>query len=204
MIKINLIEKKNTAKPVVVLGVDVRTINFKLFFVAILIFYIPKNYFLSQWEEEIRALDKQIQILDAESKTAREELGSFDGVKQELESYKRQIEKLKERSTQVDKILKEKTSPKRLLERMARVSPPDLWFDELRIGDDQSFYLKGGADSYKSIGDIIVTLNETPYFKNSLNLIKSETKTEVEGGRELRNESYEINGTISSFEIMGN
>lgn len=204
MIKINLIEKKNTSKPVVVLGVDVRTINFKLLFVAILIFYVPKNYFIAQWDEDIRALDKQIQILDADAKTAREELRTFDGVKQELESYKRQIEKLKERSTQVDKILKEKTSPKRLLERMARVAPADLWFDELRINDDQSFYLRGGADSYKSIGDVIVTLNETPYFKNSLNLVKSETKTEVEGGRELRNESYEINGTISSYEIMGN
>jgi len=72
MIKINLIEKKSNSKPVVVLGVDVRTINFKLLFVAILIFYIPKNYFLSQWEEDIRALDKQIEILDADAKTARE------------------------------------------------------------------------------------------------------------------------------------
>ncbi len=204
MIAINLIEKKNTSKPVVVLGVDVRTINFKLFFVAIVIFYVPKNYFLSTWAEEIRSLDKQIEILDAQSKQAREDLRSFDGVKQELESYKKQIDKLKERSTQVDKILKEKTSPKRLLERMARVSPTDLWFDELRINDDQSFFLRGGADSYKSIGDIIVTLNETPYFNNSLNLVKSETKTEVEGGRELRHESYEINGNVTSYEIVGN
>ncbi len=121
-----------------------------------------------------------------------------------MASYRRQIDKLKERSTQVDKILKEKTSPKRLLERMARVSPKDLWFDEVKISDDQSFFLRGGADSYKSIGDVIVTLNETPYFKNSLNLVKSETITEVEAGRELRHESYEISGNISSFEIVGN
>tara|TARA_R110000868_G_scaffold55424_8_gene172369 strand:+ start:33203 stop:33817 length:615 start_codon:yes stop_codon:yes gene_type:complete len=203
MIKINLIEKKKNAKPVVVLGVDVRTINFKLLFVAILIYYIPKNYMTGVWQEEIRALDKQIEILDAQSKTVREDLKSFDGVKQELESYKRQIEKLRERSAQVDRILKEKTSPKRLLERMARVAPQDLWFDELTIQDDRSLLLKGGADSYKSIGDLIVTLNETPYFKNSLNLAKSETKTEVDGGREVRTESYEIVGTVESFEIMG-
>ncbi len=155
------------------------------------------------WQEEIRSLDKEIEILDAQSKTVREDLKSFDGVKQELESYKRQIEKLRERSAQVDRILKEKTSPKRLLERMARVAPQDLWFDELTIQDDRSLFLKGGADSYKSIGDLIVTLNETPYFKNSLNLAKSETKTEVDGGREVRTESYEITGTVESFEIMG-
>lgn len=204
MIAINLIEKKNNSKPVVVLGVDVRTINFKLLFVAILIYYVPKNYLISTWEDEVKSLDKQIEILDAQSKQAREELKNFDGVKLELESYKKQIDKLKERSTQVDKILKEKTSPKRLLERMARVAPADLWFDELSINDDQTFFLRGGADSYKSIGDLIVTLNETPYFNNSLNLVKSETKTEVEGGRELRNESYEISGNVSSYEIVGN
>jgi len=203
VIKINLIERKKNSKPVVVLGVDVRTINFKLLFVAILIYYIPKNYMAGVWQEEIRSLDKEIEILDAQSKTVREDLKSFDGVKQELESYKRQIEKLRERSAQVDRILKEKTSPKRLLERMARVAPQDLWFDELTIQDDRSLFLKGGADSYKSIGDLIVTLNETPYFKNSLNLAKSETKTEVDGGREVRTESYEITGTVESFEIMG-
>tara|TARA_R110000868_G_scaffold97619_13_gene268640 strand:+ start:288 stop:902 length:615 start_codon:yes stop_codon:yes gene_type:complete len=203
MIKINLIEKKKNSKPVVVLGVDVRTINFKLLFVALIIYYVPKNYMSGVWEEEVRVLDKQIQILDAESKRIREDLKSFDGVKQELESYKRQIERLRERSAQVDRILKEKTSPKRLLERMARVAPQDLWFDELTIQDDRSLLLKGGADSYKSIGDLIVTLNETPYFKNSLNLAKSETKTEVDGGREVRTESYEITGTVESFEIMG-
>ena len=204
MIAVNLIERKKKSKHVVVLGIDVRTINFKMFFVAILIFYIPKNYFLSTWENEVRSIDNQIEILEAQSKQAREELRNFDGVKQELESYKRQIDKLKERSIQVDKILKEKTSPKRLLERMARVAPEDLWFDELSISDDQTFLLRGGAESYKSIGDLIVTLNETPYFNNTLNLVKSQTKREVEGGRELRNESYEIRGKISSYEIVGN
>tara|TARA_R110002049_G_scaffold227376_5_gene399584 strand:+ start:296 stop:910 length:615 start_codon:yes stop_codon:yes gene_type:complete len=204
MIQINLIEKKSNSKPVVVLGVDVRTINFKFFFVALIVYYVPKNYLAGSWQEEINVIDAKIKVLDAESKEVREDLKSFDGVKQELALYKLQIEKLKERSTQVDKILKEKTSPKRLLERMARVSPKDLWFDDLRISDDQSFFLKGGADSYKSIGDVIVTLNETPYFSNSLNLAKSETITQVEGGRELRHESYEINGKISSFEIVGN
>lgn len=203
MIQINLIEKKSNSKPVVVLGVDVRTINFKLLFIAILIYYVPKNYLASTWQEEIRSLDKQIEILDAEAKSVREDLKSFDGVKQELESYRRQIEKLRERSTQVDRILKEKTSPKRLLERMARVAPSDLWFNELLIQDDRTFSLNGGADSYKSIGDLIVTLNETPYFKNSLTLAKSETKTEVEGSREVRTESYEITGKIDSFEVMG-
>lgn len=203
MIEVNLIERKKGGKPVVVLGVDVRTINFKLLAVAILIYYVPKNIMKSQWNDEIAALDRQIMKLDSESKAIQEELKNFEGVKAELESYNKQIEKLRERSLQVDRILKEKTSPKRLLERMARLSPPDLWFNELVIQEDRSFSLKGGADSYKSIGDLIVALNETPFFKNSLNLAKSETMNEVEGGREIRTESYEITGSVDSFEIQG-
>lgn len=203
MIEVNLIERKKGGKPVVVLGVDVRTINFKLLAVAILIYYVPKNIMQGQWEDEIASVDRQIVKLDADAKAVQEELKNFEGVKAELELYNKQIEKLRERSVQVDRILKEKTSPKRLLERMARLSPENLWFNELIIQEDRSFSLKGGAENYKSIGDLIVALNETPFFKNSLNLAKSETVNEVEGGREVRTESYEIVGKVESFEIQG-
>lgn len=203
MIEVNLIERKKGGKPVVVLGVDVRTINFKMLFVAILIYYVPKNVMQGQWTDELASVDRQIAKLDADSKAIQEDLKSFEGVKAELEAYNKQIEKLRERSVQVDRILKEKTSPKRLLERMARLSPPDLWFNELIIQEDRTFSLRGGADSYKSIGDLIVAMNETPFFKNTLNLVKSETMNEVEGGREIRTESFEIGGKVESFEIQG-
>jgi len=203
MIEINLIAKKKGGKPVVVLGVDVRTINFKMFGLAILIFYLPKNYLAGVWQKELEEVDRTIAKLDAEATTAQEELKSYDNVKLELEAYNNQIEKLRGRSEQVDTILKEKTSPRRVLERIARSLPEDMWVDELLIKEDRSFELRGGAEKYKSIGDMITTLNETPYFANSLNLVKSETKVEIEGGREIRTESYNIGGIIKTFEIMG-
>ena len=121
MIEVNLIERKKGGKPVVVLGVDVRTINFKFLALAILIYYVPKNVMQGKWEEELASVDRQIAKLDADSKAIQEDLKSFEGVKAELEAYNKQIEKLRERSVQVDRILKEKTSPKRLFERMARL-----------------------------------------------------------------------------------
>lgn len=203
MIEVNLIERKKGGKPVVVLGVDVRTINFKALSLAIVIYYVPKNYLASMWLEESRAIDRQIEILDAKAKTLSEELKSFDNVKKELEAYNTQIERLRGRSDQVDKILKEKTSPKRLLEVIARSVPDDLWFNELVIKDDRSFELSGGAESYKSIGDLVNSLNETPYFRNSINLANSETKTEIDGSREIRTEAFKLIGRVESFEIVG-
>lgn len=203
MIEVNLIERKKGGRPVVVLGVDVRTVNFKLFGLAIILYYAPKNYLTSMWADEIRRIDNQIEILDAKAKTLSEELKSFDNVKKELEAYNTQIERLRGRSDQVDKILKEKTSPKRLLEVIARSVPADLWFNELVIKEDRTFELRGGAESYKSIGDLVNSLNETPYFRNSINLANSETKTEVDGSREIRTESFELIGRVESFEIVG-
>lgn len=203
MIEVNLIEKKRGSKPVVVLGVDVRTINIKLFVLAIVIYYVPKSFLSGIWTEELQKLDQEISVLETQSKALQVELEGFDNVKTELEAYRKQIDKLRERSAQVDSILKEKTSPKRLLELMARSAPEDLWFDELTIGDDKSFRLVGGADNYKAIGDLILALNQTPYFKGGLNLAKSETKEEVEGSRKIRVENYEIEGRVDSFEIVG-
>jgi prefoldin subunit 5 len=203
MIAINLIEKKRGSKAVVVLGVDIRTINFKALGFAILLFYIPKNYMKGVWESEISGLNQQVEVLNKNLKDLQKELQGYENIKEQLSSYNAQIERLRQRSEQVDRILKEKTSPKMLLERLARSSPVDLWFDELLILEDRTFSLKGGAESYKSIGDLIVNMNDTPYFRGTLNLAKSETLNEVEGGREVRTESYEITGKIESFEIVG-
>lgn len=203
MIEINLIEKKRGSKPVVVLGVDVRTINFKLLGFAILVYYLPKHYIAGVWETELAAIETQVSKLDSESKKLQAELKSHGNIKEELNLYNEQIERLRQRSGQVDQILQEKSSPKSLLERIARSVPEDLWFNELVIQEDRQFFLKGGAESYKSIGDLIVTLNDTPYFRGTLNLTKSETKTEIEGGREARTEVFEVSGRVESFEIVG-
>ncbi len=203
MIEINLIEKKRGSKPVVVLGVDIRTVNFKALGLAILIYYLPKYFIADVWDQELASLDVKVSQLDAESKKLQAELKSHGNIKEQLAAYNEQIERLRQRSTQVDQILQEKTSPKSLLERLARSAPADLWFNELHIQEDRQFTLKGGAESYKSIGDLIVSLNDTPYFRGSLNLAKSETKTEVDGGREVRTEIFEIVGRVESFEIVG-
>lgn len=203
MIEINLIEKKRGNKPVVILGVDIRTINFKYLGLAILAFYLPKHFLGSVWEEELGMLNTKVQQLEQERTKLSNELKEFGDIKAQLASYNEQIERLRQRSVQVDNILQQKTSPRSLLERMARSVPEDLWLNELTIQDDRSLNIKGGADSYKSIGDLIVSLNETPYFRGSLNLAKSETKSEIVSGREIRTESFEITGRIDSFEIIG-
>ena len=202
MIKINLIEKKNTA-PIMILGIDLKKINFKLIIFSLIGFYIVEIFFQWENEEKIANLLKEIQTIEDELATIEGELTKFADLETSLDQYTLQIEQLKKRSIQVDEIVKDRFNPEKLLEKMARSAPDDLWFNELEIKEDKTLRIKGQSYKYKSIGDLISSLNETQYFKNKLDLVKTQTEKKEKKNSGSRIESYEIVGTIESFEIKG-
>ena len=61
-----------------------------------------------------------------------------------------------------------RSNPRKLLERLARNTPTDLWFEYLKIDGDKKIQILGSAFSYKDIGDFIISANESlTYWNNS-------------------------------------
>ena len=199
MIKINLLGQKKKFKMPVVLGMDLAQLNLKMFVVAIILYNLPETILMPILEKEISEKKVTLAKERKKLKVVELKLKKHKNVKGKLDAFNKQLVKLKLRSEQVDTIVRKRSNPKLLLERFARSIPDDLWFNTLEIDNNQNILILGGAISYKSIGDFIISGNESGFFGNTLSLKTSKTVEDGSGSRQVRVQEFEISGKIQTY-----
>lgn len=204
MIEINLLNKKKGIELPVVLGIDLNQINWKFLFVAYMLTYTPGWFLKPEFDKEIQVVEAEIQILQKSLRKIKKDIGKNTNVEEQLVAFNRQVQKLKRRSSQVEEIIQDKTNPRKLLERIARDIPTDMWFKDLVITSTRTIEINGASESYKSIGDFIISANDSQFFGKSLILTGSNTQTEkMPDGSERRVEQFNIKGNIRAYEPFG-
>lgn len=204
MIELNLLEKKQPLKLPVVLGVDLNTVNLKMLGLALVIYYVPGMVLESISNDKIIEAESILAELNTQNTKLKNEIGKDTDVKSQLEAYKIQEGKLKNRSAQVDEILKNRTNPKKVLEKIARSIPEDLWFNEMLINEKNEITISGGSYSPRAIGEFITSVNDSPYFGGSITPSKQENKQESLDGILSNYEFFELKGKIINYDMRTN
>lgn len=200
MIEINLLLQRKKRKVPAVMGLDFSAINLKMVGLG-LILYFAQDMFIPPYTAELeQAVQDQINTAQTELAALKAELRQHAKVKERLQAYERRVNELKKRSEYVDQILKARTNPKKLLEKIARSVPDDMWFEKIILGDNRQITISGRAEAYKSIGDFLTLANDSAFFGKSLTLASSATMDEMLYGKKKRVEVYEIKGTIETFD----
>ena len=199
MIKINLIEQKKPFKMPVVLGVDLSMINIRLIIAAMVVSYMPEIFLYPDWDNQRGLKENKIKSLNVKLRKIKRKIRKNSKAKLELEAFNLQVEKLKKRRNYVTQIVNLRSNPKKLLERLARDTPTDLWFEYLKIDREKKIKISGSAFSYKDIGDFIISANESQFFGKTLSLTNSETKKEKIQGSLINLEKYKIEGSVQNF-----
>ena len=199
MIEINLLEQKKPFKLPIVLGVDLALINYKLLFLAIVLSYAPDFTIVPIWNEEIANLNSQIGALNQELAKIQADIKGNEKIKQQLELFNAQVERLKERSEQVKKIIDTRTNPRKILERVARNIPDDMWLEEIGITADKQVLITGMSTSIKDIGNFITSANESSFFGKSLT-IQDTAPSDDPDYPGKRVEKFKISGLIEAYD----
>ena len=202
MIELNLLERKQPIRLPSVLGMDLNDLNFKMLFIALIIYYVPDFVFHQKYDSQLENEQKNLEQTNTEVTKINSELEKNKNVKEQLEAYTNQVVKLKARSAQVDEILKIRTNPKKILEKIARSIPEDLWFDQLKISENKDILINGGAYTPRSIGEFITVMNDSPFFGNSITPAKQETKQENLDGSLMSFEIFELKGKIKNYDLI--
>ena len=200
MIEINLIGKKKSFELPTVLGINLNAINFNVLVIAYLSTMAPDwlmTPYFQEWEKNIGDKIKVKQTTLSKLKTEIKRNGNLE---EQLDAFNKQIDKLKQRSVQVESIIGQKTNPQKLLERVARSIPEDLWFTVIEISSEDEVTFEGYSNTYKSIGDFIQAANNTPFFGKSLILSSQEVKEEKDVEKEFRLEKFKIEGKVQTYE----
>jgi len=200
MIEINLLEKKRSLKAPVIAGVDFAQLPWKMIILSFLLIKYPVEYFDDFLKGEIATKQAEVSELNIKYKKLRRELKKNRDIKEQLIAFNQQIERLKKRSEQVNSIIKLKTNPRYLLEKIARSTPQELWFIEFMLNDKNEVTIKGEANTYRSIGEFISSVNDSPFFGRSLQLADSKTEEETIQGVQFRKETFEIKGKVEVFD----
>jgi hypothetical protein len=199
MIEINLIAQSKKFKMPIVLGVDLSVVNLKLVAVSIVIAWLAEGFYNDYFGSKRSEIESTLQGLNVELAELRDILQGNESVREELVTYNRQLERLRERSEQVRLIINQRTNPRPLLETISRNLPIDMWVDSIEISNDRRIVIKGGAESYSSIGTFVISANQANYF-NDLSLMSSATQEISEGGVSRRVEVFEISGSIATYQ----
>jgi hypothetical protein len=199
MIKINLLVQKKPFRIPVILGIDLAQINFKLVIIAYIVYQAGLSLLTAKWENEAQAIKAEVEKLETQLRNLKRDNKGNESVKAMLDAFSKQIEAINAKSAQVESVVKMKKNPMELLERLARNTPEDLWFNSLKIGADDKILITGSSVSYKSIGDLINSSNESKFFGKSLGLSSSETKEETYDEQKYRVETFIIEGKIIDY-----
>jgi Tfp pilus assembly protein PilN len=201
MIELNLLEKKKPFVLPSILGMDLSILNFKMLLVAFVLYYSP-NFIVGQiFDEKMAATQASLDKLTADNAKIKNEVGREGDIKSQYQAYKEQVTKLQNRSNQVDEILKNRTNPKKILEKIARSIPEDLWFTDLSINNSNEIAIKGGAYTPRAVGEFITSINDSPYFGGSITPSRQENKKDVLDGVPTTFELFELRGKIINYDM---
>lgn len=204
MIELNLLEKKQPLRLPTVLGMDLNAINLKMLGIALIIYYIPGMILDANLADKISEVETQLNEVQEKNNQLKNEINKDTNIKDQLEAYRVQESKLKTRSAQVDEILKNRTNPKKVLEKIARSIPEDLWFNELVINDKNEVTISGGSYSSRAIGEFISIVNDSPYFGGSITPSKQENKQETLDGVITGYDLFELKGKVINYDMRTN
>nr|BDT26668.1 PilN domain-containing protein [Bacteriovorax sp. HI3] len=201
MIELNLLEKKQPLVLPTVLGIDLNNLNLKMLGVAFVIYYMPSfvgSYMFDDKMNEVRATLEQV---TAQNAKIAKSIEKDNDIKLQVEAYKGQVKRLQDRSVQVDEILKTRTNPKKILEKIARSIPEDVWFESMVINDKNEVSIKGGSYTPRAIGEFITSINDSPYFGGSIIPSVQENRRETLDGITTNYESFELKGKIINYDM---
>lgn len=201
MIELNLLEKKQPVVLPTVLGIDLNNLNLKMLGVALVIYYLPSVVVTGIYAERTTQADESLQALTNQNNKIKAELEKDANIKSQVDAYKLQVAKLQSRSNQVDEILKTRTNPKKILEKVARSIPEDVWFNRMAINDKNEISIEGGSYTPRAVGEFITNINDSPYFGGSVTPVRQENKKETLDGVSTNYENFELKGRIINYDM---
>lgn len=196
MIEINLAKQKTELN---VMGVDLSKLNWKAIVVAMGIYIFVPEYFLKpEFESQTVDLKTNIEALKKNIKKLAKEEQRLKELKEQIDSFKKKTKELEKRSKQVEKILSIKTNPNKLLEKVARSLPQDVWIKQVEIKNNRLTVI-GYSVSYQSIGKLIESIKESPFFDDRLDEKRQKNIEKKLDGESVRLLEFEIEGPIVRY-----
>jgi len=179
MIKINLltVERKSAKKKI---GIDPgqKLIAACSLLLVAAVLFIGWRY----W-----SLDKESKRLDADIAAAASETARLQTILAEVKQFEDRTAQLRQRVSLIEQLRRDQTGPVHLLDQISRALPPMLWLTDVKQGTNpDEVLIDGRCTTLTGLSDFVGNLEQSGYFKRSVEIVNTQTETLAPAGEVVR------------------
>ena len=132
------------------------------------------------------SLDKQSKRLDADIASAESEAARLRTILAEVQQFEQRSAQLRQRVSLIEQLRHDQTGPVHLLDQISRALPPLLWLTDVKQGPNpDEVLIEGRCMTLTGLSDFVGNLEQSGYFKRSVEIVTSQTETLAAPAREL-------------------
>jgi type IV pilus assembly protein PilN len=125
------------------------------------------------------ALGRESAAVDADISAAQQETTRLRVILAQVQQFEQQRAQLEQRVGLIEQLRKSQTGPVHLLDQISRAMPPMLWLTELKQTDKtpNEVVIDGRSTTLTGVSDFVKNLEESGYFKRSIDIVSSTTES---------------------------
>lgn len=120
------------------------------------------------------SLTNESNALDREIAAAQQETARLHSVIQQVQQFEQRRAQLQQRVALIEELRHGQTGPVHMLDQVSRALPPMLWLTELKqVNADGTVQIDGRATTQTTVSDFVTNLENTGYFKKSIDIVNT-------------------------------
>jgi type IV pilus assembly protein PilN len=123
-------------------------------------------------------LNRESVKLDTDIAAAQQETMRLHSIIQQVQQFEQRRAQLEQRVVLIEQLRKGQTGPVHLLDQVSRAMPPMLWLTELKETEKTptEVLIAGRSTTLTGVSDFVKNLEESGYFKRSIDIVNTTTE----------------------------
>jgi type IV pilus assembly protein PilN len=122
------------------------------------------------------SLKRQSATIDEQIAVAQQETMRLRNVISQVQQFEQRRAQLQQRVALIEQLRSEQKGPVHMLDQISRALPPMLWLTELRQGTmGNEVLIDGACMSQTGVSDFVANLENSGYFRKSVDIVSSTT-----------------------------
>jgi type IV pilus assembly protein PilN len=123
------------------------------------------------------SLDKASKRLDADIVTAQNEVARLRTIIAEVQQFEQRSAQLRQRVALIEQLRRDQTGPVHMLDQISRALPPMLWLTDVKQGaNPNEVLIEGRCTTLTGLSDFVGNLEQSGYFRRSVEIVGSQTE----------------------------
>jgi type IV pilus assembly protein PilN len=124
------------------------------------------------------AMNRESTQLDSDIAAAQQETARLRSIIQQVQQYEQRRAQLQQRVQLIEQLRRSQTGPVHMLDEISRALPPMLWLTELKQNEKVAgeVLVDGRCTSLTALSDFVKNLEDSGFFKRSIEIVSSSTE----------------------------